>query len=209
MPFGLAGAPGLFQRLMQTVFRDKVLQILIVYLDDIIVFSQDIPEHLRRFEIILRKLCEHGLKLEPKKSQFFCPIVNYLGHVVSADGVATDRDKTEVVKNWPKPSILKDLRSFLGFAAYYRRFVPHFAQQEKPLHELVSKLYEGGKHGRQRDTSEENNWNQGCQEAFDSLKQVLTSPPVLAYPIYTKPFIVEVDASNDGLGAVLSQEQNG
>lgn len=209
MPFGLAGAPGLFQKLMQTVFRDEVLQILIVYLDDIIVFSQDIPEHLRRLEIVLKKLREHGLKLEPKKCQFFCPKVNYLGHVVSADGVATDPDKTEVVKNWPKPRTLKDLRSFLGFASYYRRFVPHFAQRAKPLHQLVSKLYEGGKHGRQRNKPVDDNWNQDCQAAFDSLKQVLTSPPVLAYPIYTKPFIVEVDASNDGLGAVLSQEQDG
>ena len=128
MPFGLAGAPGLFQRLMQTVFRDEVLPILIVYLDDIIVFSQDIPQHLRWLEIVLKKLREHGLKLEPKKCQFFCPKVNYLGHVVSADGVATDPDKTKVVKNWPKPSTLKDLRSFLGFALYYHRFVPHFAQ---------------------------------------------------------------------------------
>ena len=129
--------------------------------------------------------------------------------MVSADGVATDPDKTEVVKNWPKPSTLKDLRSFLGFALYYRRFVPHFAQRAKTLHELVSKLYEGGKHGRQRNKPVENNWNQECQEAFDSLKQELTSLTVLAYPIYTKPFIVEVDASNDGLGAVLSQEQDG
>jgi len=209
MPFGLAGAPGLFQRLMQSVFRDEVLQILIVYLDDIMVFSQDIPEHLRRLEIVLKKLREHGLKLEATKCQFFCPRVNYLGHVVSADGVATDPDKTEVVKNWPKPSTLKDLRSFLSFASYYRRVVQHFAQQAKLLHELASKLYEGGKHGRQRDKPVEDNWNQGCQEAFDILKQVLISPPVLAYPIYTKPFIVEVDASNNGLGAVLSQEQDG
>ena len=128
--------------------------------------------------------------------------------MVSADGVATDPDKTEVVKNWPRPRTLKDLRSFMGFTSYYRRFVPHFAQRAKPLHELVSKLYEGGKHGRQRNKPVEDNWNQDCQEAFESLKQVLTSPPVLAYPIYTKPFIVEVDASNNGLGAVLSQEQD-
>jgi len=119
--------------------------------------------------------------------------------VASADGITTVSDKTKAVKNWPKPSTLKDLRSFLGFALYYCRFVPHFAQQAKPLHELVSKLYEVGKHGRQRNKPVENNWNQGCQEAFESLKQVLTSPPVLAYPIYTKPFIVEVDTSNDGL----------
>jgi len=109
MPFSLTGAPGLFQRLMQTVITDKVLQILIVYLDNIIVFSQEIPEQLRRLEILLKKLREHGLKLKPKRCQFFCLNVNYLGHVVSADGIATDPDKTEMVKNWPKPSTLKDL----------------------------------------------------------------------------------------------------
>ena len=128
MPFGLAGAPATFQRLMQTLFRDDMLQILIVYLDDIIVFSQDIREHLKRLELVLQKLREHGLKLEPKKCQFFCSKVTYLGHVVSADGVATDPAKTEAVVNWPKPKTLQELHSFLGFASYYRKFVSHFAQ---------------------------------------------------------------------------------
>ena len=209
MPFGLGNAPATFQRVMQTIFRDELLEMLIVYLDDIIVFSQDISTHLQRLEMVFQKLREHGLKIEGKKCHFFCPKVTYLGHVVSADGVATDPAKTEVVMNWPKPKTLKDLRSFLGFASYYRRFVPHFAQTAKPLHELVSKLYEGGKNGKQRNKSVESGWNQECQEAFENLKQALTSPPVLAYPMYTKPFIVEVDASNDGLGAVLSQEQDG
>ena len=209
MPFGLGGAPATFQRVMQTIFRDEMLEILIVYLDDIIVFSQDIQTHLQRLEMVFRKLREHGLKVEAKKCQFFRPRVTYLGHVVSADGVATDPAKTEVVTNWPKPKTLRDLRSFLGFASYYRRFVPRFAQLAKPLHELVSKLYEGGKHGKQRTKSVGGDWSPECQRAFDSLKHALTSPPVLAYPDYTKLFIVEVDASNDGLGAVLSQEQDG
>ena len=112
-------------------------------------------------------------------------------------------------KNWAKTRALKVPRSFLGFTSYYRRFAPHFAQQEKPLHELVSKLYEGGKKGRQKNKPAEDNWNQDCQEAFDSLKQVLTNPPVLAYPIFAKPFNVGVDPSNDGLRTVLSQEQDG
>ena len=209
MPFGLGGAPGTFQRIMQTIFRDELLETLIVYLDDIIVFSQDISTHLQRLEMVFQKLREHGLKIEAKKCQFFRTQVTYLGHVVSADGVATDPVKTEVVTNWPKPKTLKDLRSFLGFASYYRRFVPHFAQLARPLHELVTKLYEGGRHGKLRGKSVECDWNNECQNAFESLKQTLTSPPVLAYPVYTQPFIVEVDASNEGLGAVLSQEQDG
>lgn len=209
MPFGLGGAPGTFQRIMQTIFRDELLETLIVYLDDIIVFSQDISTHLQRLEMVFQKLREHGLKIEAKKCQFFRTQVTYVGHVVSADGVATDPVKTEVVTNWLKPKTLKNLRSFLGFASYYRRFVPHFAQLARPLHELVTKLYEGGRHGKLRGKSVECDWNRECQNAFESLKQTLTSPPVLAYPVYTQPFIVEVDASNEGLGAVLSQEQEG
>ena len=208
MPFGLGGAPATFQRVMQTIFREQLLEILIVYLDEIIVFSQDISTHLQRLEMVFQKLQEHRLKIEAKKCQFFRPRVTYLGHVVSADGVATDPAKTEVVTNWPQLQTLKELRSFLGSASYYRRFVPHFAQLAKPLHELVSQLYEGGKHGRQRSRAIGAGWNEKCQDAFNGLKAALTSPPVLAYPIYTKPFIVEVDASNDGLGAVLSQEQD-
>jgi len=98
-----------------------------VYLDDIIVFSQDIQTHLQRLEMVFRKLREHGLKVEAKKFQFFRPKVTYLGHVVSADGVVTDPAKTGVVTNWPKPKTLRDLSSFLGFASYYRSFVPRFA----------------------------------------------------------------------------------
>ena len=209
MPFGLANAPATFQRLMQHIFREDLLQTLIVYLDDIIVFSQDVKEHLRRLELVFQTLREHGLKIEPKKCQFFCPKVTFLDHVVSADGVATDPEKTEAVTKWPTPRTLKELRSFLGFASYYRRFVPHFAQVAKPLHELVARLYDGGKSVKGRNREIGGLWTQECQDAFTGLKAALTSPPTLAYPVYSRPFIVEVDASNDGLGAVLSQEQDG
>ena len=208
MPFGLGGAPATFQRVMQTIFREELLEILIVYLDDIIVFSQDISTHLHRFKMVFQKLRQNGLKIKVKKCQFFRPKVTYLGHVVSADGIATDPAKTNVVTNWPKPKALKDLRSFLGFTSYYRRFVPHFAQIARPPHALVFTLYKGGKNGKQRFKSAESSWNQDCHKAFERLKEALISPPVLAHPVYTKPFILEVDASNDGLGAVLSEEQD-
>ena len=209
MPYGLSNAPATFQRLMQIVFRENLLQTLIVYLDDIIVYSKSIDEHLSRLRTVLSKLRQHGLKLEPKKCQFFCQRVTYLGHIVTADGVTTDPSKTEAVAKWPKPKTLKELRSFLGFCSYYRRFVSGFSKIAKPLHQLVTELYDGGKHGRNRSAVIGDKWTLECQEAFSSLKEALTSAPVLAYPDYSQPFVLETDASNDGLGAVLSQDQGG
>lgn len=209
MPYGLTNAPATFQRLMQIVFREDLLQTLIVYLDDIIVYSNNIDEHLSRLRTVLSKLRQHGLKIEPKKCQFFCQRVTYLGHIVAADGVTTDPSKTEAVAKWPRPKTLKELRSFLGFCSYYRRFVSGFAKIAKPLHQLVSELYDGGRHGRNRSAAIGDKWTPECQEAFSSLKEALTSAPVLAYPDYSQPFVLETDASNDGLGAVLSQDQGG
>ena len=208
MPFGLQNAPATFQRLMQGVFHEDILQTMMVYLDDIIVFSSTIEEHLERLERVLRKLQQHGLKIEPSKCQLFQDQVSYLGHVVTADGVATDPEKTKVVREWPIPTTVRDLRSFLGFASYYRRFVPNFAQVAGPLHKLVAKLGNGGK-VRSTKTPTKNMWTADCQQSFDKLKNLLTTAPVLAYPDYNKTFILETDASNDGLGAVLSQEQGG
>ncbi|KAK3726383.1 hypothetical protein QZH41_005098 [Actinostola sp. cb2023] len=209
MPFGLNNSPATFQRLMQNIFRDDLLQILLVYLDDIIVYSSNVAEHLGRLEHVFQKLREHGLKIEPKKCSFFKTKVNYLGHVVSAEGIETDPAKTEVVANWTVPKTLKEVRSFLGFASYYRRFVPEFAKTAKPLHALVAKLSEGGKVGRRRNKAINDEWNADCQKAFEEIKTALTNPPTLAYPVFTEPFILETDASNDGLGAVLSQTQDG
>ena len=148
MPFGLCNAPALFQRIMQTIFREDLLQILLVYLDDIIVYSSSIADHLKRLKRVFQKLREHGLKVEAAKCQFFQRRVKYLGHVVSAEGVGTDSAKTEAVASWPTPKTLKDLRSFLGFASYYRQFVPGFAQIAAPLHQLTAEISEKGKKKR-------------------------------------------------------------
>ncbi|KAK3742849.1 hypothetical protein QZH41_004524 [Actinostola sp. cb2023] len=206
MPFGLQNAPATFQRLMQGVFREDLLQKLMVYLDDIIVFSPTIEEHLIRLKVVFRKLSEHGLKIEPTKCQFFGNEVTYLGHVVSADGVSTDPEKTKAVKEWPVPVTVRDLRSFLGFASYYRRFVPKFAQIAGPLHKVVAELGSAGSNKTPKKLIG-TVWTQDCQAAFNQLRTLLTTAPVLAYPDYTQPFILETDASNKGLGAVLSQEQ--
>jgi hypothetical protein len=123
MPFGLCNSPASFQRLMQHIFNDAVFQILLIYLDDIIVYSKTLDEHLERLDVVFSRLSEHRLKLSPKMCHFFQEEIGYLGYVVSAKGICTSPEKIRVVKDWPMPNTLKDLRSFLGFASYYRRFV--------------------------------------------------------------------------------------
>ena len=212
MPFGLCNAPATFQRLMQTSMNDLVFQILLVYLDDILVYASSFEEHLHRLEIVLSRLREIGLKLNPEKCSFFKQNVKYLGHTVSAHGIATDDDKVSSVKNWPVPSTLKELRAFLGFASYYRRFVKDFAKIAGPLHHLVGALAQGAKHcgvAKGRRVRIRDHWTLECDTAFAELKASLTSAPVLGYADYNLPFVLETDACHRGLGAVLSQVQDG
>ena len=212
MPFGLSTAPATFQRLMGIVFRDEILEILLVYLDDIIVYSRSIQEHLQRLEIVFCKLQQHGLKLEASKCAFFKKEVKFLGHVVSSKGVQTDPAKVESVKQWPKPQTLSQLRQFLGLASYFRRFMEGFAQEAGPLHQLVGDLSKQNKHldkRRSRPVSIGVLWDERHDKAFESLKDKLVTAPLLGYADFGLPFILEVDASNTGLGAILSQEQEG
>ena len=207
MPFGLCNAPSTFQRLMQRMFGDQQCQSLLLYLDDIVVFSSTVEQHLERLEIVLGRLQEQGLKAKLSKCAFFQPKVRYLGHVVSDQGVSTDPSKQEVVANWQPPTTIADLRSFLGFASYYRRFVEGFAKLAAPLHKLVAELAGRKSRGVVRIVAE--HWSDECHRNFEALKTKLTTAPVLAYADFSLPFILEVDASYGGLGAVLSQEQNG
>ena len=207
MPFGLCNAPGTFQRLMQRLFGDQQCQSLLLYLDDIVVFSSTVEQHLERLEVVLGRLQGQGLKANLKKCAFFQRAVRYLGHVVSDQGVSTDPSKVEVVANWSTPTTISDLRSFLGFASYYRRFVEGFAKLAAPLHKLVAELTGKKSRGSERAVGE--NWSEECHRSFEALKSKLTTAPVLAYADFSLPFILEVDASYGGLGAVLSQEQNG
>ena len=206
MPMGLASAPATYQRLMQATMSDFAFQFLLVYLDDLLVYSKTFDEHMEHLERLLQRVTETGLKLKASKCQFLRREVTYLGHTISADGVSCESGKVECVQNWPTPTITTGLRSFLGFASYYRRFISGSARIAGPLHDLVS---EGAKHSKKKAADVSRLWGPKHQEAFESLKGAMTTAPVLGYADYTKPFILETDASHDGLSAILSQEQDG
>lgn len=208
MPFGLCNAPSTFQRLMQRMFGDQQGQSLLLYLDDIIVFSGSVSQHLQRLEVVLSRLQREGLKAKLEKCAFFQRQVGYLGHIISRQGVSTDPAKVAAVAEWQRPKHVSELRSFLGFASYYRRFVEGFARLSSPLHKLVAELV-GSKSRRGSGRAIETAWTPECEQSFEALKTKLVSAPVLAYADFSRPFILEVDASHSGLGAVLSQEQEG
>ena len=194
MPFGLVNAPATFQRLMEVVLAGLARKVCVVYLDDILVFGRTLAEHNANLTLVLERLRTAGLRLKPKKCCFALKEVEYLGHVVSANGVQTDPKKLRAVEQFPPPHDLKTLRSFLGLASYYRKFVPNFATVARPLHALTKKDVPFL-------------WSSECQDALTKLKKLLTSAPVLAYPDFAKPFVLETDASGEGLGAVLAQQQ--
>ena len=210
MPFGLCNAPGTFQRLMERIFGDQSFQSLLLYLDDIVIYSTTFSQHLQRLEMVLSRLQQHHLKLKMAKCHFFQREVKYLGHVISAEGVATDPEKTRAVVDWKRPATVTELRSFVGFASYYRRFVEGFAKHAAPLHTLVAELQGPNKKPRPKASVKlQGHWSEECEQAFQTLKTKLTTTPVLRYADFKQPFILEVDASHQGLGAVLAQEQDG
>ena len=198
MPFGLTNAPAMFQRLVETCLGDLSLHWCIIYLDDIVIFSKDLASHLQRLEAVFWKLEEAGLKLKPSKCKLFRRQLAYLGHVISAKGVATDESKIEAIKNWPTPTTVTDVWNFLGFMGYYCRFIPKYMQVACSLHELTS----GENVGKKKATIK---WDSKCEQAFDDLKTLCTMAPILAYADFTKPFKLHTDTCSTGLGAVLYQ----
>lgn len=180
MPFGLCNAPGTFQRLMQRMFGDQQCQSLLLYLDDIVVFSSSVSQHLKRLEVVLSQLQREGLKVELEKCAFFQKEICYLGHVISSEGVSTDPAKIEAVAKWRRPCHISKFRSFLGFASYHRRFAQGFAKLAGPLHKLVAEIAGSrSKRGSGRDLSSA--LSRECEECFEALKARLVSAPVLAY----------------------------
>ena len=196
MPFGLVNAPATFQRLMEVVLNGLARDGCMVYLDDVLVVGRTFEEHNDNLAKVFQRLRSAGLTLKPKKCKFAQLQVTYLGHVVSAEGVRTDPKKIRALLEFPVPANVKALRSFLGLASYYRRFIPQFSRIAGPLHALTKK-------------NSVFTWTAACQETFERLRKLLASVPVLAYPDFHVPFVLETDASVSGLGAVLAQQQEG
>lgn len=196
MPFGLCCAPATFERLMETVLAGLQWDKCLVYLDDIIVVGKSFENMMENLQHVFQRLHQAGLKLKAKKCNLFATRVSYLGHIISKDGISTDPEKVRAVAEWPVPATVTELRSFLGLCSYYRRFIQNFAAVAKPLHRLTEK-------GRKF------LWNKEAQEAFEVLRNKLITGPILALPDITKPFVLDTDASNEAIGAVLSQNIDG
>jgi hypothetical protein len=191
MPFGLTNTPTTFQSLMNDLFRPYLRHFILVFFDDILVYSRSWEDHLTHLQTVLQILSANSLFVKLSKCQFGVLPVSYLGHIISKQGVSIDPTKIQAVIEWPPPTIAKGVRGFLGLAGYYRKFIRHFGCIVAPLHRLLSK------DGFQ--------WNDAVEKAFQQLKEALTSPPILRLPDFTQQFIIECDASGIGLGAILLQ----
>ena len=192
MPFGLQGAPATFQRMMDCLLDS--INYAAAYLDDVIIYSNSWSEHLRHVSSILQRLADAGLTVKPKKCQFGMSSCAYLGHIMGNGEVRPGVSKVKAIEDFPLPVSKRQVRAFLGLTGYYQRFIPHYAQIAAALTDLTRK-----------EASNRVNWTPGCQQAFDELKRILCSSAVLRSPDFTRPFILQTDASNRGVGAVLSQ----
>ena len=179
--------------LMNLVCMLELDKFVVVFIDDILIYSKSEEDHAEHLRVVLQRLRDHKLYAKFSKCEFWLKEVPFLGHVVSAEGIAVDPSKVQDVLNWKPPTSVTEVRSFLGLAGYYRRFIPNFSKIAKPMTELLKK---GIKFV----------WDSACEEAFQTLKKHLTTAPVLAQPDITKPFDVYCDASGTGLGCVLMQE---
>lgn len=196
MPFGLKNAPATFQRLMNSVLAEFIGKICFVYLDDIIIFSTSLDEHIVSIEKVLKKLKEVNLKIQIDKSEFLKKETEFLGHIITTEGIKPNPNKVSVIKNFPIPKTTKEIKQFLGLVGYYRKFIKDFANIAKPMTTYLKK-----------DNRIDVN-NKSYIESFNKLKTLIMSDPILKYPNFNKKFVLTTDASNVAIGAVLSQENH-
>ena len=193
MPFGLTNAPATFQNLMNDLFEPFLRKFVLVFFDDILIYSTSWQQHLIHLRTIFNVLHQNQLYLKKYKCSFGQNSVEYLGHIVSKDEVAADPSKLRAIQEWPQPRNVKELGGFLGLTGYYRKFIPDYGKICQPLYNLTKK--DGFV------------WNNSSTEAFEQLKQIMSSPQVLTLPNFTQTFVVECDASGNGIGAVLQQNR--
>ena len=192
MPFGLSNAPSTFQSLMNDIFRKHLRKFILVFFDDILIYSKNRVDHLHHLTVVFELLCANQLVARKEKCVFGSSQMEYLGHVITKEEVATDPNKVVVMMNWHIPINIKQLRGFLGLTRYYRKFVKGYGELCRPLTQLLKK----GSF----------NWTSSSTMAFKQLKRAISKPPILALPNFDKTFVVETDASGVGMGAVLMQE---
>jgi hypothetical protein len=195
MSFGLTNAPAYFMYLMNKVFMEYLDEFVVVFIDDILIFSKNEEEHDEHLHLVLQKLRENQLYAKLNKCEFWLKEVSFLGHVISEGGISFDPSKVKDVLSWNTPQNVLDIRSFLGLAGYYRRSIEEFSKISKPMTKLLAK-------GNTFD------WTPRCETSFQELKKRLTTTPVLTMPDMEKLFSIYCDTSGQGLGCVLMQDGN-
>jgi hypothetical protein len=194
LPFGLTNAPATFMQMMHQLFRDYLDNFVVIFLDDILIYSKTEAEHMEHIKLVLQRLRDSKLFAKQSKCEFFVKQISFLGHVLDANGLSMDKSKVEAVQLWPVPESSKAIREFLGLAGYYRRFIKDFSKIARPLSDLL----------QQNKTF---NWSQSQQQAFGELKKALVEAPILIHPDPQIPYVITCDASGFATGAVLQQDQ--
>ena len=196
MCFGLMNAPATYQRCMDNILMGIRGVDCLCYLDDLILFSPDIVTHAKKLQNVFDRLRSANFRIQTEKCQFAIDKVEYLGHIVTSEGVRPDPSTVTAIQNYPRPGTIKEVRSFVGLASYYRRHVPNFAKLVQPITSLTRK-------------DKRFEWSNDQEESFQKIKEILSTEPLLIYPDFSQPFILTCDASNTAVGAILSQERDG